>query len=195
MRLGSVSSPVHFIYTLPFGLYPPDWRVKAQAGLVPPQQVTLAVEKIAHIPGKDLNILQQLQKDGRKSFREIAERLDVAEGTIYNRVNKLKEEGVIKNFMVDVDYSKLGYDLTTVIGVKVKGGHLPEIEEKIAKEKCVTAVYDITGEYDAIVVAKFPSRNELNKLVKKINAVENVERTYTMVVLNVVKEQHGIVLD
>jgi Lrp/AsnC family transcriptional regulator, regulator for asnA, asnC and gidA len=143
----------------------------------------------------DLKLLKELQKDGRKSFREIAEKLDVAEGTVYNRVNKLREEGIIKNFIVDIDYGKLGYDLTTVIGVKVKGGHLPEIEEKIAKEKNVTAVYDITGEYDAIVVAKFPSRDELNKLVKKINAVDNVERTYTMVVLNILKEQHGIGLD
>ncbi|MFH0862567.1 MAG: Lrp/AsnC family transcriptional regulator [Candidatus Altiarchaeota archaeon] len=143
----------------------------------------------------DLRLLKELQKDGRKSFREIAEKLDVAEGTVYNRVNKLKEEGVIKNFIVDIDYSKLGYDLTTVIGVRVRGGHLPEIEEKIAKEKCVTAVYDITGEYDAIVVAKFPGRDELNKLVKKINSIDNVERTYTMVVLNVLKEQHGVELN
>jgi len=143
----------------------------------------------------DVALLKELQKDGRKSFREIAEKLDVAEGTVYNRVNKLKEEGVIKNFLIDIDYSKLGYDLTTVIGVRVKGGHLPEIEEKIAKERNVTAVYDITGEYDAIVIAKFPGRDELNKLVKKINSLENVERTYTMVVLNVLKEQHGVSLE
>ena len=149
----------------------------------------------AKIDDLDLKLIKELQGDGRKSFREIAEKLDVAEGTVYNRVNKLREEGVIKNFLVDVDYSRLGYDLTTVIGVRVKGGHLPEIEAKIAKEKNVTAVYDVTGEYDAIVVAKFPGRDELNRLVKKINGMENVERTYTMVVLNVVKEQHGIGLD
>ena len=143
----------------------------------------------------DIALIKELQKDGRRSFREIADKLDVAEGTVYNRVNKLKEEGVIRNFIVDIDYSKLGYDLTTVIGVRVKGGHLPEIEEKIAKERNVTAVYDVTGEYDAIVVAKFPGRDELNRLVKKLNAMENVERTYTMVVLNVVKERHGIGLD
>jgi Lrp/AsnC family transcriptional regulator for asnA, asnC and gidA len=140
----------------------------------------------------DLNIIKQLQYDGRRSFREIAEKLKVAEGTVYNRVSKLRDQGVLRNFIADVDYAKLGYDLTAVIGVIVKGGHLPEIEGKIAKERNVTAVYDVTGEYDAIVVAKFRNRDELNKLVKGLTALENVDRTYTMVALNVVKEQHGI---
>jgi Lrp/AsnC family transcriptional regulator, regulator for asnA, asnC and gidA len=143
----------------------------------------------------DLNLIKELQYDGRRSFREIAEKLKVAEGTVYNRVNKLREEGVIKNFIVDIDYSKLGYDLTAVIGIRGKGGHLSEIEGKIAKEGNVTAVYDVTGEYDAILVAKFPGRDELNRLVKKLNGMENVDRTYTMVVLNVVKEKHGVDLE
>ena len=147
------------------------------------------------IDGLDLSIIKELQHDGRKSFREIAERLNVAEGTVYNRVTKLRESGVIRNFLVDVDYSRTGYDLTVVIGVRVKGGHLAQIEERIASEGNVTAVYDVTGEYDAIVVAKFPDRSALNKLVKKLNAMEDVERTHTMVVLNVVKEKHGIQLD
>ncbi|MFH1055197.1 MAG: Lrp/AsnC family transcriptional regulator [Candidatus Altiarchaeota archaeon] len=150
---------------------------------------------MAKIDELDMLLVKELQYDGRRSFREIAEKLKVAEGTVYNRVSKLRELGVIKNFITDIDYSKLGYDLTAVIGVIASGGRLPDIEEKISKEENVTAVYDVTGEYDAIVVAKFKDRDALNVLVKKLNAMENVERTYTMVVLNVVKEKHGIELE
>jgi len=140
----------------------------------------------------DLKIIRSLREDARQSFRDLAEKLDVAEGTIYNRVNKLKEEGVLKKFIADVDYGKLGYDLSAVIGIISKGGHLPELEKELAKEKSITAVYDVTGEYDAVVVAKFKDRSELNTLVKRMNSMDYVERTYTMVVLNVVKEEHGI---
>ncbi len=143
----------------------------------------------------DLNILKELGRDGRKSFRDIAEKMAVSEGTVYNRVNKLKEQEVIRNFIADIDYSKLGYDLTAIIGIRAKGGRLQDIEKKIASEKNVSAVYDVTGEYDALVVAKFPDRDALNKLVKKLTAMEDVERTYTMVVLNVIKEAHGISLE
>ncbi len=142
----------------------------------------------------DLKIISELQKDARQSYREIAERLKVAEGTVYNRVNKLQESGVIKRFIPDIDFSKLGYDLVAIIGLIVEGGHLPEIEERISREKNVSAVYDVTGEYDAIIVAKFRDRDGLNKFVKKLLSTPNVKRTYTMVVLNVMKEMHGIEL-
>jgi len=147
---------------------------------------------ISKIDELDLKIIKELQKDARKSYREIAEKLKVAEGTIYNRVNKLQELGVIKRFIPDIDFSKLGYDLVAIIGVIVEGGYLPEIEKKIAKKSNVSAVYDVTGEYDAIIIAKFRDRDSLNKFVKGILAMQNVKRTYTMVVLNVVKETHGI---
>jgi Lrp/AsnC family transcriptional regulator for asnA, asnC and gidA len=140
----------------------------------------------------DLEILRELKKDARQSYREIAEKLKVAEGTVYNRVAKLRETGVLRGFMADIDYGKLGYDMTAIIGLKVGGGKLSQIEEKISKESNVSAVYDITGEYDALVVAKFQDRAGLNGLVKRLLAMPEVDRTYTMVVLNVIKEEHGV---
>lgn len=140
----------------------------------------------------DLKIIRELQKDARQSYREIAERLKVAEGTVYNRVNKLQELGVIKRFIPDIDFSKLGYDLVAVIGIMVEGGHLPKIEKKIAKKPNVSAVYDVTGDYDALIVAKFRDRDSLNNFVKGILAIPDVKRTYTMIVLNVMKEVHGV---
>ena len=146
----------------------------------------------SRIDDLDLKIIRELQKDARQSYREMAERLKVAEGTVYNRVNKLQEMGIIKRFILDIDFSKLGYDLTAIIALKVEGGHLPEIEEIIAKKSNVSSVYDVTGDYDAIVVAKFRDRSALNKFVKGILAMPHVRRTHTMIVLNVMKEAHGI---
>jgi len=140
----------------------------------------------------DIKIIGILQENSRESYRDIANKLKVAEGTVYNRVNKLKDEGVIKRFMVDVDFSKVGYELTVLVGIIVEGGHLPEIEKKISKDGNVSAVYDVTGDYDAIVVAKFKTRDDLNKFVKGLLAMPHVKRTYTMLVLNVLKEVQGV---
>jgi len=140
----------------------------------------------------DIKILTELKNDARQSYRDIADKLKVAEGTVYNRIAKLKDAGVLRGFMADIDYSKLGYDLTAILGLKVAGGKLPQIEQKISKEPNVSAVYDVTGEYDALVVAKFKDRDSLNGLVKRIIGMPEVDRTYTMVVLNVIKEDHGI---
>ena len=140
----------------------------------------------------DIKVLIELQEDARKSLREIAEKLGVAEGTVYNRINKLKKMGVIKKFIPIIDYSKLGFDITAIIGITAEGGHLVEVEELLAKEPNVTAVYDVTGEFDVITVAKFRNRSELNAFIKRFAGLDYVKRTYTMLVLNVVKETHSI---
>ena len=149
---------------------------------------------MAKIDEIDIKILRELQEDARKSLKEIAEKVGVAEGTVYNRINKMKRIGLIKKFIPVIDYSLLGYDIIAVIGVMAEGGYLVEIEKEIAKEGNVTAVYDVTGEYDMLVVAKFKDRKSLNDFVKKLAGMEKVKKTYTMLVLNVVKETHLIEL-
>ncbi|MHC1582708.1 MAG: Lrp/AsnC family transcriptional regulator, partial [Candidatus Syntropharchaeia archaeon] len=64
---------------------------------------------MAKIDELDIKIIRELKRDARTSYREIAERLGVAEGTVYNRIHKLKEIGAIRRFIPDIDYSKLGY--------------------------------------------------------------------------------------
>jgi DNA-binding Lrp family transcriptional regulator len=140
----------------------------------------------------DIKILVELQDDARKSLREIAEKLGVAEGTVYNRINKMRRMGVIERFIPVIDHQKLGFNLIAVIGVTAEGGYLVEIEKEIAKEPNVTALYDVTGEFDMMLVAKFRDRETLNSFVKKVAGMEHVVKTYTMIVLNVVKETHGV---
>ena len=147
------------------------------------------MEKIDNL---DIKILTELQKNARKSLREIAEKLKIAEGTVYNRINKLKKIGVIEKFIPIINYSKLGYDLIAVIGITAEGSHLIEIEKLLAREPNVTAVYDVTGQFDIITVARFKDRQSLSDFVKRIASLEYVKKTYTMLVLNVVKETHSI---
>ena len=138
----------------------------------------------------DLKILSELQEDARKSLREIAEKLGVTEATIYNRNNKMKKLRIIEKFIPVINYSMLGFDLIAVIGITAEGGKIVEVENMLAKLPNVTAVYDVTGEFDVITVAKFKDRESLNKFVKDIGKLEHVVKTYTMLVLNVVKETH-----
>ncbi len=140
----------------------------------------------------DLKILSELQEDARKSLREIAEKLGVTEATIYNRINKMKKMGIIEKFIPVINYSKLGFDLIAVIGITAKGGKVIDVEKLLAEMPNVTAVYDVTGEFDVIAVSKFRDRDSLNEFVKDIGKLEFVEKTYTMLVLNVVKETHMI---
>jgi len=137
----------------------------------------------------DRAILKELVGNARLSFREIARRIGVSTATVVNKVRKMEEEGVIRGYTALVDLEKLGYDVTALIEVVISKGKVADVEEEIAKMPNVQAVYDVTGQSDAIVLARFKSRAELSKFLKKLLSMEYVERTITHVVLNVKKEE------
>jgi Lrp/AsnC family transcriptional regulator for asnA, asnC and gidA len=130
-----------------------------------------------------------LQEDSRLSFNKLANKLRVSVGTAYNRVKNLEATGVVKGYTVVLDPTKLGFELTAIILIQVAGRHLAEVEKEIAKTANVVAVYDIAGEYDAAVVAKFKDRSSLNDYLKNLLATPYVKRTVTNVALNIVKEE------
>ncbi len=136
----------------------------------------------------DRKIINLFQEDGRMSYRKIAKELDISIGTVHNRIDKLTKNGVIKKFTPVIDHKKLGYALTTVIGVRVKGGVLKNWEDRTAYHKNVLCVYDVTGEFDAILIARFKDTQELDQFVKGLLKEPDVQRTYTQTVLNIVKE-------
>lgn len=148
-------------------------------------------EKSIKIDEIDKKILNLLNKDGRMSYRKISRELSISVGTVHNRVDKFIKTGIIKKFVPAIDHSKLGYKLTTVIGVRVKGGVLRNWENKTAYHKNVVGIYDVTGEFDAILLAKFKDTSELDAFVKELLKEPDVQRTYTQTVLNIVKEDMG----
>ena len=148
-------------------------------------------DNIVTLDETDIKILKIINDDVRTSYRQISRELEVSVGTIHNRIDKMVKIGVIKKFSRIIDHEKLGFVLTTIIGVRVKGGKLKNWEEKMFYNKNVVGIYDVTGEFDAFLIAKFRNTNELNSFIKTVSKDQNIERTYTQTVLDVIKEDMG----
>lgn len=141
---------------------------------------------------RDKQIIKLLLKNSRLSVREIARKLNLSPGTILARLKRLEDLGVIKSYTILLDYEKLGYNLPVLIDVRVSRGMLLEVENKIAKHPSVISVYDVTGEYDIAIIARFKRREELDSFVKSLQKMEYVERTNTRLILNVITEDKWI---
>ena len=137
----------------------------------------------------DIEILRVLEKNSRLSLRKIAKKVDVSVATVMHRINRLEKEGAIRGYSVLLDYDKLGYEFQALISVDVSKGKLFEVEKKIATDPSVHAVYDITGHFDVVVVARFKTRKSLDNFIKKIQTYDFVEKTETAIVLNTIKEE------
>ena len=136
----------------------------------------------------DSRIIEVLERDARTSLRGIAEEVGVSLGTVSNRVKKLEDNGVIKDYRVILDSEKVGWNLNVVIGLRIQKGRLIEIQEKIARDNRVYGVYDVTGEFDSMVIARAVDRSDLDDLSKNVLSMDGVVRSVTHLVLNTVKE-------
>ena len=136
----------------------------------------------------DEKILNVLIKTSRLSYRQIAQLLKVSVATVMHHVKKLEEEKVIKQYTAVLDYEKLGYDVAVLIEIKISKGKLFEVEKKVAHHPSVVAVYDHTGAFDTLIIAKFKTRLLMDKFLKQLQAYDFVERTETMLILNTLKE-------
>jgi DNA-binding Lrp family transcriptional regulator len=143
----------------------------------------------------DKKLLRELLTNSKRSYRELARAIGVSAATVINHVQRLESGGVIKDYSVSLDHERLGYELTVITEIIVSKGKLLETDAEIAKIPNVCAVYDITGETDAMVVAKFKSRSNLSDFTKKLLAMPYVERTNTHVALTTVKEDFRMMND
>jgi len=142
---------------------------------------------------RDTKILTCLLTDARQSARQLGHRLGISTVTMISRINKLEKSKIIQGYSARLDHELLGYEITAIIEIKTTKGKMLEIESTIAKQDNVIAVYDITGDADTIVIAKFKDRESLSSFVKKLFAVPNVENTVTHIVLNTIKEDDRLI--
>ena len=141
----------------------------------------------------DLKILKNLLVDARQSARKLSLKLGLSTVTVLSRVEKLEKLKIIKSYSAMLDDQKLGYDLTAIIEISAKEGQMALVEKEVSTMDNVCAVYDITGQTDTMVVAKFKTRGELSEFVKELSSKPNVENTNTHIVLNTVKEDFRII--
>jgi len=144
------------------------------------------------IDSTDKAILSMLQENARIAFKRIAERIGVSEATIFVRVKKLQEKGVIKRFTALVSPELLGKNLTAFVLINTEPKKLEDVLVALSRMDDVYEAYDVTGTYYAIVKIRTESREKLAEIIDQIGMIEGVTRTETAIVLRCVKEETRI---
>jgi Lrp/AsnC family transcriptional regulator for asnA, asnC and gidA len=139
-------------------------------------------------------IVRAMNHNARKSFREIAKEVGTSVTAVINKVKRLEASGVIRGYVPVVDPEFFGLDLTAIIALRISKGKLLETQQRISEDRRVIAVYDITGEWDSLVIGRFKGRDDLNDFIKGILSLPYVDRTVTHIVLNVMKEESRVLV-
>ena len=147
-----------------------------------------------NIDETDRMILNMLQDNARVSFREIAEKQNVSEATIFVRVKKLKERGIIKKFTIMVSPELLGKPLAAFILMNVEPRKMRSVVAGLDKIKDIYEIHDVTGTYYIIAKIRTENRDRLAGIIDRIGLLEGVTSTETAIVLKSIKEEAKIEL-
>jgi Lrp/AsnC family transcriptional regulator for asnA, asnC and gidA len=144
------------------------------------------MDKNLEIDNIDLKILEILINDANTPYTEVAKQVFVSDGTVHVRMKKMRDMGIIKGAQLNVDYSKLGWDITAFIGVYLDKSSLYETVIDQLKEipEILTMNYT-TGNYS--IFAKIVCQNTkhlLEVLHEKIQNVKGIQRTETFISLD-----------
>ncbi len=135
----------------------------------------------------DKGIIERLKRDSRISYRELGKELGIAEGTARKRLRRLVENGVIKRFTIEVGATGMVHAISMIsVDPSVP---TPTVAEKLSSLEGVERVYEITGQYDAIVVISVSGLAELNRCIEGIRMVEGVRETNTAMVLRMISPE------
>ncbi|MBP6909462.1 MAG: Lrp/AsnC family transcriptional regulator [Candidatus Saccharicenans sp.] len=137
----------------------------------------------------ELQIVSSLNQKARQSYREIARETGLSVTAVIKTIKRLEKNGVIKGYIPLLNPEYFGFSLMAVINLRISQGKLLETQKKIALDRRVMAVFDVTGDWDSVLIGCFANREDLNQFVKKILSLKYIDRTDTHLVLNVVKNE------
>ncbi len=140
------------------------------------------------IDEKDKKILDILMSNSRTPYTDIAQRLDVSEGTVRKRIKRLEDEGVIREYTIDIDPSKLGYRSVTLLGLDTEPENYFDAINALDSLEEVRWVAKSTG--DHMIMAEIWTKDDaqLCRLIEeKICTINGVKRICPAIILTKMK--------
>jgi Lrp/AsnC family leucine-responsive transcriptional regulator len=144
----------------------------------------------------DKEILRILQKEGRISNKDLAERINLTTTPTLERVRRLEREGVISGYEAKVNPETIDLGLNAFVTITLSAHRLRLLDEFTSEVKAIPeilACYNTTGDGDFLLHIVAKDVEDYERIMRtKLATLPDVQRMYTSIVLNVIKEQTNI---
>ena len=145
----------------------------------------------------DLAILKLLQENARITVKEISEKVHLSTTPVHERIKRLEQNGVIRQYATLVDHAKVKKGLMVICYVSLKE-HNKNAALKFIKAinhlNEVTECYNISGEFDfmlKVVEENMDSYYDFH--VNRLSQIENMGNVQSVFVMGVIKQTHQLV--
>lgn len=141
----------------------------------------------------DKKILAKFQNDAGVQYAALAEKVGWPTSTVFNRIKRMFDDGVIQRVIPIIDPSALGLNTTAWVNLSINLKlDCCKVAEKLSEHPNLLEVYEIAGDWDILAKVKVKDNLDLHDLAKELMAMPEVTRISTIIALKTVKEDHGL---
>jgi DNA-binding Lrp family transcriptional regulator len=133
----------------------------------------------------DRNILAYLSENGRESYAALGNRVGLSTAAVKRRVDRLRSEGAIRRFTIDVQPAALGWTIEAFVELYCEGRVPPDrMRGMVADIPEVIRAYTVTGEADGILLVRSEDATHFERVLGVIRNYPGVSRTRSALVLS-----------
>ena len=128
----------------------------------------------------DLKILNVLSKNAKMPYTEVAKKVFVSGGTVHVRMRKLEKMGVVRGTKLDIDYDKLGFNISSYMGIYLEKSFLyKETVKSLKKIPEIVEIHAITGQYTIFIKIICKDTSHFRNFLDTVHKVKGITRTET----------------
>ena len=128
----------------------------------------------------DLKILNVLSKNAKMPYTEVAKKVFVSGGTVHVRMRKLEKMGIVRGTKLDIDYDKLGYNISSYMGIYLEKSFLyKETVKSLKKIPEIVEIHAITGQYTIFIKIICKDTSHFRNFLDTVHKVKGITRTET----------------
>ena len=127
----------------------------------------------------DLKILNILSSNAKMPYKEVAKKVFVSGGTVHVRMRKLEKMGVVRGTKLDIDYARLGYNISCYMGIYLEKSYLyKNAVDSLKRIPEVVEIHAITGQYTIFIKILCKDTPHFREILDtKIHKVKGITRT------------------
>ncbi len=150
------------------------------------KRVAFFMPKNFDIDNVDLKILSLLMQDANMPYTEVGKKVFVSGGTVHVRMRKMEEMGIVKGAQLNIDYAKIGWDITAFLGIYLdKSSLYNQVAEELRKIPEIVNIHYTTGNYSIFAKIICRDTQHLREVLHdKIQKVAGIQRTETFISLD-----------
>ena len=136
----------------------------------------------------DYKILECLKDNARIKASAISKEIHMSVSAVLERIRKMETSGIIKNYTIVLNETKLGNDTSALMEVSLDHPkYYDSFTDSVRKNKNIVFCYYLTGDFDFMLKILCSSSDDLERIHREIKSIEGVSRTKTCYILKNVK--------